>query len=221
MKKIAFALLFSSLIINSCKENKIQDLKSRLRLINASSQNGDINMDVEYQTIYATGVQYLNYSLFREYLAGKRKVQIKNQSNSVIIDTSITMEANKVYSIFIYDSMNSTKYKVVNEDLVTPVGSQCKIRFLHLSNDATNVMIYKDTNSVPIFTNYKNGDLSSYLQFNSGVHSFRVNGFNINYSQPEYILKPGYFYTMYLKGNTLSSNIDSLGIYTIEQNGNY
>ncbi|MBP6624788.1 MAG: DUF4397 domain-containing protein [Chitinophagaceae bacterium] len=205
---------------SACEGHKVVDNKGKMRLINASSITGDVNLDVDYQTIYSSNVQYLNYTYFREYLAGYRKLQIKNSNGSVVIDTAITIMDNKAYSLLVYDSMSVVKFKILDELFVTPQGSECKIRFIHLGNDVGSVSVTKDTNATILFANYSNGDYSNYTSFNAGDHSFKITG-DINFAQPIYQAKPGYFYTMYLKGIKASTGADSVGIFTIENNGNY
>jgi hypothetical protein len=221
MKKYFVACFISIACLNACKENKIEDVKSKIRFINASSLHGDVNLYVDYQKIYATNVQYLNFSKYREYITGKRKIEIKDANESMIIDTTIALEENKAYSLVLYDSMNMPRYKQIREEYIPSGGSTCKIRFLHLSNDALNVNVTQDNNATIHFADFKNGDFSEYKIFNSGQHAFNVVGTNINYIQPFVNLSAGNFYTMYLKGNVLSTGIDSLGIFAIENNSSY
>jgi len=108
MKKIIF-LFTITLFFLACKPSKIVDVKGRVRLINASSTTGDLNMFLDYQKVYATNVEYLNYSLFREYLATKHKLQIKDAVGNLLIDTSINVEDKKSYSVFVYDSLSDVK----------------------------------------------------------------------------------------------------------------
>lgn len=217
-----FVCLFSIIILfAACEETKIIDVKARIRFINASHNSGDVNLFVDYQKIYATDVQYLNYSKFREYITAKRKIEIKNAAGQLLVDTAITLAENKAYSLILYDSANQVRYRQIQEEFIPTGGSSCKIRFLHLSNDALSVNVTQDLDTTIHFRNYKNGDWSDYTIFPSGQHYFNVNGSNVNYIQGMTDLKAGSFYTMYLKGNTNSFNADSLGIFVIENNGNY
>jgi hypothetical protein len=221
MSKSISIFIITLLFLASCKEKKIVDVKSRIRFINASSISGNVNLYIDYQKIYETDVQYLNYSKYREYITTKRKVQIKNTAQQTIIDTAVDLEQNKAYTIILYDSSNTVLYKLVKEEYLPSGGSSCKIRFLHLSNNALEVNVTQDTSSYIHFVNFTNGDQSEYTNFNSGLHYFNVSGSNISYTQPLIDLKPGNFYTMYLKGNVLSTGADSVGIFTIENNANY
>ena len=223
MKKIIFFVAIA-LLFASCKPSRIVDVKGRVRLINASSTTGDLNMFIDYEKVYATNVEYLNYSLFREYIATNHKLQIKDALGNLLIDTSIIVEDKKSYSVFVYDSLADLKIKFVKEVFIAPFGSACKMRFLNLSKDNGLVDVYKTGDSSIQFLNFANGQHSEYLEFQSGFTEFDVsNSLNGNalYHYYGYSLKPGYYYTTFLKGTKTSLGKDSLGIFTIENNANY
>jgi hypothetical protein len=115
--------------------------------------------------------------------------------------------------------------KILDEDFSTPKGSYCKLRFLHLSNNATASDIRQGNDTAVLFRNYSNGQSSEYSIFSIDSLKFNAsaNGtLTPYYTQPGYVkLKAGYFYTMYLKGNIGSTAIDSLGFFVIENNGTY
>lgn len=207
----------------ACKDRGIQDSKGKLRLVNVSYITGDINMFVEYDPVFSSNLQYLNYTLFREFLAGKRKLQIKNAAGATIVDTSIVIEENKTYSAFLYDSAGTVKYKLVNELFFAPSGSSCKVRFMHLSNDAPTVNCIQQFDTTFRFDNYSNGMYSEYTPMQTGPIQFNIKNAatqNTIYSNlMDY--QPGFLYTLYLKGNVSSMGDDSLGIFVITDNGNY
>ena len=222
MKQISI-LAFLALFLFSCTDRGIEDSKGKLRLINASYLTGDINLYIEYDPVFSSNVQCLNYSLFREFIAGTRKLQIKNASGTMIVDTSITIEENKTYSAFLYDSAGTVKYKLLNELFFSPGGSNCKVRFLHLSNDAPAVNAIQQFDTTFRFENFTNGMHSEYTPMATGLHQFHVNtvsGNNTIYTN-QFEYEAGYLYTMYLKGNVSSQGIDSLGIFIITDSGNY
>ncbi|MBK7763877.1 MAG: DUF4397 domain-containing protein [Bacteroidetes bacterium] len=227
MKLTSYGLLFMMgiLSLSACTGRKISDLKSKFRMINASSNTGDINVAMDYQNMYATNIQYLNYSLFSEHISTRHVLQIKNASGSIIVDTALTMEPNKTYTGFLYDSSNQVRYKLLEEKFEAPVGSFCKLRFLNLSNNAPASDIIPGTDTLPLFTNFENGDYSDYTLFSSDSMYFNAatTGSIIPYyTQGVYVkFKPGYFYTMYLKGNVGSVLTDSLGFFVVENSGNY
>lgn len=222
MKKLTiFIMMLVGLV--SCKNDPFVDSKGRLRLVNASFNTGDINMYIDYDPVYSSNVQYLNYSLFRDFIAGKHKLHLKNASGAILVDTAVNIEENKSYTAFLYDSMNTLKYKLLEETFITPGGSNCKVRFMHLSNDAPIVNMIQQLDSNFKFTGYANGDYSPYVSMASGQQIFNVKdsatGTTIYSNLFDY--KPGFFYTLYLKGNVSSFGPDSIGIFNIQDNGNY
>lgn len=221
--KFRFIFLILPFLVSACKHHPFNESKGKLRLVNASYNTGNINMYVDYEKVYATDVQYLNYSLFRDYLSGRKKLQIRNSGGTMIIDTAISIEDNKAYSVYLYDSANQVRYKQVEEVFIAPGGSNCKVRFLHLSNDAPEVNVIQQQDSQYRFMNYMNGDISNYISIPSGYLAFNVKNASTNttFYTNYFEYKPGYFYTLYLKGNMASQMDDSIGIFTIKDNGNY
>ncbi len=225
MKNIFIAIVTSSILIfiAGCDGNKVKDHKAKLRTINASFNAGDINLSVDYAPVYASNIQYLNFSLFREFIEGTHKVQIKNSIGNVLVDTSFFMTENRHYSIFMYDSMNVLRYKVIDENFVTPIGSNCKVRFLHLSNTAPLVDVQRDADPV-MFQGYQNGLNSEYIQMSSGVHQFKAlgtGGMNVLTTQNPYDFKSGAFYSLFLRGNVGATGLDSLSFFVIESTLDY
>ncbi len=227
MKKI-YQLAFSMSVLGllaACHGHDVKEYKSKFRMINASAISGDINVAMDYKNMYASDIQYLNYSLFSEHISTRHILQVRSASGSVIIDTAITMQPNKTYSAFLYDSANTVRYKVLEENFVKAVGSFCKLRFMHLSNTAplSDIKIGNDTNA--LFLNYANGMNSEYTLFNTDstfFNAFLAGGSVPYYTQSSYqYFKPGYFYTVYLKGSVGSTGLDSLGFFMIENSSNY
>lgn len=220
----SFGFICLSVFFIACKANKVIDHKAKLRTINASYQAGDINLFIDYEKVYASNIQYLNFSLFREFIEGKHNVQIKDANNNILVDTALLMTENKHYSLFLYDSMNINRYKVIDENFVTANGSACKVRFLQLSNNAPSVDLLRDNDTLAFCKQFSNGINSEYLTMNDGKHQFKAytsTGANLLTTQNEYDYKAGAFYTLYLRGNVGSMGTDSLSFFVIESTLDY
>ncbi len=223
-KLFSLVLLCTALLIASCEGNKVKDHKAKLRTINASFNAGDINLAVDYEPVYLTNIQYLNSSLFREFIEGNHKVQIKNASGTVLVDTALFMTENRHYSLFLYDSMNNLRYKVIDENFVTPPGSNCKVRFLHLSNNAPAVDVIRDWDSNASYASCVNGFNSEYIQMSDGWHQFKATnagGANVLTTQNATFYKAGAFYSLFLRGNVGATGNDSLSFFVIESTLDY
>lgn len=221
---LSLLALGSLLFLEACTGNTVKESTGRMRIMNASYISGGVNIDVDYKTVYNSLTEYLNYSLFRDYISGRHPVQVRDAGGNVVIDTAVQVMENGSYTLVVFDSSNSIRCRIIEESFLTPVGSSCKVRFLHLSNNAPAVDILQETGTVPVFDSVSNGMYSNYLSFGVKQTYFTVHDAvtgNTVYTQSPFDLQPGYFYTMFLKGNAGSAGIDSLGLFVIGNNGDY
>lgn len=221
----AVSFLIISIFLFACEGRTVKENTAKIRFINASYNTGDINVWIDYKKVFATDIQPLNYSLFSEHINTVHYMQIKNAAGTMIIDTSMNMIQGVRYTCVLYDSMNQLQFKIVEEDFSTPQGSYCKMRFLHLSNNAPATDIRAGSDTTVLFNNFSNGDISNYQllnldakRFNASIHGsttpYYFQGADVQF-------KAGAFYTMYLKGNIGSASNDSIGFFVIENNGDY
>lgn len=203
--------------------NDVKTNSGRMRIINASYKSQGINVRVDYKTIYDKYTEYLNFSKFREFLSGKHKVHI-DCANGTVLETDITIDKSESYTLFIYDSLGTTRYFVDKDNFVVPKGANSKVRFVNVSNDAQEVNVFRNEDATPHFLKYTLGRISTYITYPRGNSLFRIedSGSNLELCTPLMIdLQPGLFYTMLLKGRLGSVDTDSLGLFVISENGNY
>lgn len=211
-------------LLYACNPNKITDRYGKVRLVNASYWSGDIQLKIDYQPMFATLVQYLNYSKYADLIATRHPLTITNSSGAVLWDTAIHVQEQIAYSVFAYDSLNTIKFKLIADTLDVSTQAQCKIRFLQLSRDPIEVDVIKTNDTNFTFKQYGNGQYSAFRPMSPGFASFDVklaNTQNVLYNYYGYNFKAGGFYTVYLKGSGPSSGKDSLGIFTIENHLSY
>ena len=227
MKRIYLQLLAFitiGLFMASCTGRNVKESVGRMRIINASYLLGGANIDVDYKTVYASLTEYLNYSLFRDYISGRHPMQIRDANGTIVVDTAVTILENQSITVMIFDSMNSIRCRIYPETYVTPTGSNCKVRFLNVSNNAPIVNVHQEMDTNAIFNGYANGEYSEYTTFGAKNTYFTVKDSAsgaVIYTQPNFNLQPGYLYTLFLKGNQGSVGTDSLGLFVIGNNGDY
>ncbi|MGI9191749.1 MAG: DUF4397 domain-containing protein [Chitinophagaceae bacterium] len=227
MKQKSYLFLLGFLaFMAACKidKNDLNNRTGRLRIINASAISGGANLEVDYKLVYDKYCEYLNYSLFRDYIEGAHKIKIRDISTNVVIDTQINIVYDKSYTLFIYDTLSTIRCKLVEEQFIVPNGANAKVRFLHLSNNADSVSFQKGNDSIPVLSGFVNGMNSQYLTYIAGPTSFTAirTKTGDTLGTPFYTdLQAGRFYTVFVKGVTTSSGIDSIGIFSIFNNGEY
>lgn len=227
MKSLRYIVILSLLaFIAACNvgKNDLNDRTARLRIINASALSGGANLEVDYKLVYDKYCEYLNYSLFREYIEGAHKIKIRDISTNVVIDTQINLVFDKSYTLFVYDTLNTIRCKLVEEQFLVPNGANAKVRFLHLSGDADSVSLQKGNDSIPVLSGFVNGMNSEYVTWLAGPTWFTAirTQTGDTLGTPFYSdLQAGRFYTIFVKVRTSSSGIDSIGIFSIFNNGEY
>lgn len=227
MKSLRYIVILSLLaFIAACNvgKNDLNDRTARLRIINASALSGGANLELDYKLVYDKYCEYLNYSLFRDYIEGAHKIKIRDISTNVVIDTLINLVFDKSYTLFVYDTLNTIRCKLVEEQFLVPNGANAKVRFLHLSGDADSVSLQKGNDSIPVLSGFVNGMNSEYVTWLAGPTWFTAirTQTGDTLGTPFYSdLQAGRFYTIFVKGRTSSSGIDSIGIFSIFNNGEY
>ena len=227
MKSVRYIVILSLLaFIVACKigKNDLNNRTARLRLINASALSGGANLEVDYKLVYDKYCEYLNYSLFRDFIEGAHKIKIRDINTNVVIDTQFNFVYDKSYTLFVYDTLNTIRCKLVEEQFIVPNGANAKVRFLHLSGDADSVSLQKGNDSIPVLSGLVNGMNSEYVTWLAGPTWFTAirTKTGDTLGTPFYTdLEAGRFYTLFVKGRTGSSGIDSIGLFSIYINGEY
>ncbi|MEZ5046948.1 MAG: DUF4397 domain-containing protein [Chitinophagaceae bacterium] len=225
MKKFFIPALFIVMCtILACEPNKVDTNTGRLRVINASYLSGGVNIFADYEQVYNTAIQYLNYSLYRDYITGKHLIDIRDVNNNILDTVTLQIDFEKSYSLIVYDSANTIQHKIIDDNYITPNGSMAKVRFLHLSNNMPSIHVLSSGSLAPLASNLNNGDYTSFQDILAGFQNFSIQDAStsqIVYTQPSIELHAGKFYTMYLKGNLGSLSDDSLGVFVIENNADY
>ena len=88
------------------------------------------------------------------------------------LNFSSTFEAGKFYSIFMYDTLTATKYKIVTDQIIVPTDSSVRFRFVNLFYSSTpvpNVDVFSWKANANIATNIATNDVTVFKD-----HSFRL-----------------------------------------------
>lgn len=147
-------------------------------------------------------------------------------TTTVALSQTIEMEANRLYSIFVIDSVSKLKYAVVNDNLSTPGNDSAFVRFLHFSPNApySDAKIFNATDTLKYTGRAFNDQVADTTRFNfkqikSGTYTLgmSVPGNSTNYAEfPGLNLQAGKTYTIYLKGFDGGTGAQALGAGTLQ-----
>lgn len=106
---------------------------------------------------------------------GNRNIVIKDTSSGAIqseVNFSADFAAGKFYTVFIYDTTTSVKYKMVEDNIVIPSDTSARLRFANLVYSASaipNVDVYSVKKGANIFTNLAVADVTDFIPVASYV----------------------------------------------------
>jgi hypothetical protein len=134
----------ASLVMGSCLDddsnNNIVDLPvSYVSLYNASPNAPALNVVVDNRLINGNApLRYADNTGYLRFYTGKRTLEFgPYNANNVAVDTAVTLEDKRAYSIFIVDNYENAEVLVLNDSSAAePATGKAMIRFVNLSPDA-------------------------------------------------------------------------------------
>lgn len=157
----------------------------------------------------------LNYNEtlpYQPFFLGKRNFRFTppNAVNS-LLDSEITFEADKTYSIFISDLSSNLKTLVLEDDWETPTANNAKIRFVHLSPDAADIEVEISGTAGPFGDTSDFLNASDFVNFEKGVLDITVKSKITNeilVSANDVEIKGKRVYTLVLRGQKSQASGD-------------
>ncbi len=131
--------------------------------------------------VYANGTQIasnLPYTGFTEYLAivpGQYNIKVypAGQTNTPVINTSITVPPNSIYTVAAIGQLpNIELYPILEPIMAIPQG-KVLVRAAHLSPNAPAVDVTLP-DGTPLFTDVKYKDVTNYLAVDPGTYTLQV-----------------------------------------------
>ena len=124
---------------------------------------------LSFQSTFPTNLGYATIT------PGQRSISIRDTTSTY---TQVPAVFNQVfnpgqyYSLFIYDTLNNTKYLVVKDNIIVPADTSSQIRFANLVFSQTpvpNVDVFSKDLNKNVFTNLSVGSVTDFISFPSKV----------------------------------------------------
>ena len=211
--KLFCALSALTITIASCGKTDVsQPIEAAgIGIIHASPGTGSLDFVVDRQKVSSlTYTQDLGY--YTAYPGVREIGVVKKDSSKFITSEKFTLKSGTFYSIFVIDTLKSTKLLALEDDLTAPAADKAKIRFVNLGTGSSALdlsIVGADTALV------KNKAFKEYSKFASiapnGSYNFQVKKAgtdSVKATLNAVKIEPGKIYTIWTKG--LSSKTDSL-----------
>lgn len=164
---------------------------------------------------------YGDYTNYLSFHPGDRQFKFSESGDNqnILVDTTLTIENHKSYTIFIADSLSNIGALVLTDSSDTPGDGKSMIRFVHLSPDTPELEVLADDEELFAEQVFKGGTAFKGIEAGTITFKFRsINNEDILLTTPDTQLQAGKFYTMILKGFSNpppgNSNEISTDIYT-------
>ncbi|MGO4877485.1 DUF4397 domain-containing protein [Pedobacter psychrotolerans] len=208
--KIICALFVITLTFSSCKKDWNNDPieAAGIGFVHASPGTAALDYILDNQKIGS-----FSYTNDRGYFAaypGTRLVGVsKKDSLKYLTNGTAALKGGSFYSVFVVDTLKSTKLLLVEDDLKAPETDKAKVRFINLSPGSSPLDLAVEGNATALFTSKAFKEFTPFTSINpSDNYTFQVKqAGTVTATLPAVKIEKGKIYTVWAKG--LSSKTDS------------
>lgn len=198
----------SLVFIMSCDPDDSEDIQpspvSYVSLYNASPDAPDLNIVVDNRQINTYPFEYSDHTGYLRFYIGDRNLKFGPfGASNIVVDTTVTLENEKAYSIFVVDDFTEASLLILNDNSDAPTSGKAKIRFVNLSPDggAVQLKVKDDPTSLTEDEGFK--EATEFFEVDAKTFDFEVVSGGNGVSQlhiPGVELQEGWFYTIVVKG---------------------
>ena len=224
LKPIVIAAMGLALV--SCKKDDPAPSTAKVMVVHASPNAPAVDVRIN-GAVALTNVAYPNNSNYADVTSGSTNIKVSpTGTTNYVIDATVTLEANKNYSVFAIDSVSKIKPAVVVDDLTAPAAGKSHVRFFHFSPNAPAVDIAV-TGGAVLFSNRRfndqstNAALAAFTPLNAGTYNLEVRlagTSTVVLAIPNVTLTAGKIYTVFAKGFVGGTGTQALGAQIIANN---
>lgn len=214
---VGLALLIAAALSSSCKKNTIDPSgQFNIKVVNASATSGSQSFTLAGSMLVTGGLNYMDASAYINTPSGKNLVtEFKYAGTNTVYASGSLYTADGVsFTVYLAGSGSNARVKNFEDDLATPNNGQVKIKFIHLSDKAPNIITIKNSNGDEYSGSLVRDLATGYKYVAPGSLSIRVNGLTsgnnvgtFNFTD----LQAGKIYTFYLtddaNGNVVMNKI--------------
>ncbi|QPH40642.1 DUF4397 domain-containing protein [Pedobacter endophyticus] len=219
--KIFFSLLALTLTISACKKDFNDDPieAAGIGFVHASPGTGPLDFIVDNQKggtfTYTKDLGY--YSAY----PGTRLLGVaKKDSLKYLTNLNATLKPGIFYSVFVVDTLKSTKLLVVEDDLKAPETDKAKVRFINLSPGSAAYDLGVTGTAAPLFTAKAFKEFTPFINIApNDNYSFELKqSGTVKVTLPAIKIEKGKIYTIWAKGLTSATDSTALGLSVLSNN---
>lgn len=208
-RSIAWALACTMFIlITGCMDDDDPNITNvpvaYVSFFHGSPNAPGLNVEVDNKPINGSPFDYAGHTGYLRLYPGDRNLKFgPYASSSVNIDTIITFEANKAYSVFVADEFENGSVVVLSDNADPAASGKAKVRIINLSPNAGDIDFKAVGETNPWATDLKFKDATGFTEVDAGEFDFEVRASDndaLLLSVPNTRLESRYFYTIVIRG---------------------
>ena len=205
---LGLALLASVFLLSGCNDDDEGEPVpldvAFVALYNASPNAPDMNIIVDSRRINTFPFEYTDYTGYQRFYTGERTLQFGPYgADNVVVDTTVTFENNKAYSVFLVDEYADLDILVTEDNAETPEEGNAMVRFINLSPDAPELTLTDEGGSGVNFEGQPFMGVTDFMEVSAETHDFTVTGDGgdqIDLNVPDINLQSRWYYTIIVRG---------------------
>jgi len=178
---VIVGFLIIPVILTGCLDDDDSNIPDAIPAAYVSLYNGSLDASpldilVDSRRINnSSAFDYTEHTGYRRFYTGDRTLKFTpfNASNT-LIDTSINLIENNVYSVFVHGTGTDLSTLVTEDEFPEASAGNALVRVVHLSPDASAVDLYRGTATDPLFENVTYGTASEFVNFPAGTTSLQL-----------------------------------------------
>ncbi|MES2064610.1 MAG: DUF4397 domain-containing protein [Bacteroidota bacterium] len=211
------ALMVAGTLISSCKKNTIDPSgQFNIKVVNASATAGAQSFTLAGNVLVSGGLNYTDASAYINTSSGKNMVtEFKDAGTNAVYASGSLYTANGVsFTVYLAGSGSKSRVKNFEDDLGAPNNGQVKIKFIHLSDKAPNIITIKNSNGDEFSGSLVRDMATGYKYVTPGSLTVQVAGLTSKNNIGNYTfadLQAGKIYSFYLtdeaNGNVVMNEV--------------
>lgn len=176
LSKAIITLILFGLFFSSCQKpgKEEPELQSAVNIVNATIGMPQIAFFINRSRVQGDPLKYTNESGYFITFPGAREFDVAADGISdYILKTSFSFKQNTYHTVFITGESSSISALFTNDDLTNPPTGKAKIRFVHLSPDAGNLLLGVKNGST-LFPDQAYKSASQFVNLDPGVYDLQL-----------------------------------------------
>ena len=183
--------------------NRLPDVKSKIRFLNATSINRRIQIYVN-DNIFIDSMKFADITDYKIIPPGTHTINIYIEGNTTkkVLEKTIDVAPNSNYTVSIVDIEDALDNLILKDGEEGRVNTKSHLRFINLSKNAP-LMSLSLLNDIVLFENVEYLETTNYYDLSAAIYNFKITYLDntiIAKTISNKLLENGKFYTIYILG---------------------